>query len=285
MLPGVEAGDMKATHRTRVASRRLRELLPLLELQPKAARKLGKRLRKATRQLGAVREADVLQLLTENLTNSGRFGERAMRRVRTDVLATREKARKAFSARETLSDLLRLAKNLEKVARKLDDPGPTPNGRAWQWALDARIAHRAATLKKAVDAAGAIYLSERLHDVRIALKKLRYAVELSADAAAARPGSDLKTLKRAQTLLGRLHDHQVLIDGVRRMQASLHSSDLVVSRDLDALLVALDGMCRRLHARFVRERAAVLEICERHGLRPTAAPRAISSRRAAGQAG
>src|SRR5262245_52825810 len=91
MLPGVEAGDIQAIHRTRVASRRLRELLPLLELEPKTARKLGRRLRRITRQLGSVRELDVLLLLTEELSASGRYSDRAIRRVAANVRETREK--------------------------------------------------------------------------------------------------------------------------------------------------------------------------------------------------
>src|SRR5262245_18680174 len=62
-LHGVSTGDVKAVHRTRVATRRIRELLPLLGLKSLAASKLERRLRKLTRRLGAVRELDVLLLL------------------------------------------------------------------------------------------------------------------------------------------------------------------------------------------------------------------------------
>ena len=41
----VDDGDARSLHRARIASRRLRELLPLLELQPDRAKKLGRRLR------------------------------------------------------------------------------------------------------------------------------------------------------------------------------------------------------------------------------------------------
>ena len=46
-----------------------------------------------------------------------------------------------------------------------------------------RVARRAASLKAAIDEAGAVYLPERLHAVRIAVKKLRYAVELEHEIA------------------------------------------------------------------------------------------------------
>src|SRR6478609_8405375 len=60
MLQGLEKGDSSALHRTRVATRRLRELLPVLQLDPEAAHKLIRRLRKVTQRLGSVRELDVL---------------------------------------------------------------------------------------------------------------------------------------------------------------------------------------------------------------------------------
>ena len=62
MLHGVERGDVRAIHRTRVATRRLREVLPILQLDATLARKLGRRLKRVTERLGAVRELDVLML-------------------------------------------------------------------------------------------------------------------------------------------------------------------------------------------------------------------------------
>src|SRR3954451_15107242 len=72
LLQGVEDGDVKALHRTRVASRRLREVLPVLQLEPKLADKLGRRLRKVTERLGSVREFDVLLGLVDDLKEVGR---------------------------------------------------------------------------------------------------------------------------------------------------------------------------------------------------------------------
>src|SRR5262245_3239430 len=111
MLPGLASGDVKAIHRTRVASRRLRELLPLLELDSKATRRLGRRLRRTTRQLGEVRELDVLLMLTEDVAASGRYSERTVRRVAAEVRASRDKVRKAFSGKKLMADLQRLAKH------------------------------------------------------------------------------------------------------------------------------------------------------------------------------
>ena len=53
--------------------------------------------------------------------------------------------------------------------------------RAWLSTLEARLARRAGRVRAAIEATGAVYVPERLHGVRIAAKKLRYAAELAAD--------------------------------------------------------------------------------------------------------
>src|SRR5215471_507452 len=66
-LPDLERGDVAALHSTRVASRRLRELMPMLQIDADKERKLSRRLQKITRRLGVVRELDVLLLLIDEL--------------------------------------------------------------------------------------------------------------------------------------------------------------------------------------------------------------------------
>jgi CHAD domain-containing protein len=262
MLHGVAERDVKAVHRARAASRRLRELLPVLQLDGDQAFKLTRQLRKVTRRLGSVREADVMLLLIDELHDSGRFHEPALARVRTSERKARDQVRAALPGKSAAADLRRLARKLERVADELHGHEDARTRSAWRWALDARVSRRAAALREAIDVAGAVYLQERLHRVRIAVKKLRYGLELQAEAAGVKTTPDLRALKGMQNLLGRLHDLQVLIDRVRQVQASL-TPDLSARRDLDTLIIALDQSCRRLHARYVGDRQRVLEICER----------------------
>ena len=53
----VEAGDGEALHRLRVATRRLREALPLVKGRGRERRRLRRELRRVTRVLGPVRIA------------------------------------------------------------------------------------------------------------------------------------------------------------------------------------------------------------------------------------
>ena len=278
MLHGLDKGDVRALHRTRVASRRLREVLPILQLDAEVARKLGRRLRNVTKRLGAVRNFDVLLLLIDELHESGRHDERSLNRLAAVVSEERSEGRERRLARLPTAELHRVADKLDKVARQLKatEHSASARGRtsarSWRWAVEALVVRRAAGLATAVHEAGAVYLPGRLHVVRIALKKLRYAVELlvEIDPAPAARISDLRTLKHGQDVLGRLHDVQLLMDRVRQLQASLTPPDIAVWGELDALVASLENACRRLHARYMRERSALLAICDRVGARRSA---------------
>src|SRR4051794_24997946 len=99
LLHAVEDGDVRALHRTRVATRRLRELLPVLQLDADVSDKLGRRLRRATERLGPVRELDVLMLLIGELHESGRYRPEALDRVAAGVERERQAARARLVAR------------------------------------------------------------------------------------------------------------------------------------------------------------------------------------------
>jgi CHAD domain-containing protein len=265
-------GDVRAVHRTRVSSRRLRELLPVLQLKSDVVRKLNRRLRKVTKRLGVVRELDVLLMLIDELHVSRREHSQALGRMTVAVSQERDAARERLSHRMPIDKLRRIARNLARIVDGLREKEPTTGrasaAEAWRWAVDARTAVRASRLGLAITQAGSVYLPERLHAVRIALKKLRYSVELATAAAGRKPGAELRTLKRAQDALGRLHDLQMLIEHVRQVQASLAPPSVAVFRALDGLMIALENECRQLHARYMRQRARLQSIASALGSHP-----------------
>jgi triphosphatase len=275
-LDGLEKGRIASVHHARVASRRLREVLPVLQLDAAVASHLGRRLRKVTRRLGTVRELDALLVLVDAYQESAGDDARALTRVVSAIGQERSAARDRLLARLPVTQLRRLASKLEKAAGALIDR-ETARGtaRGWRWAIDARVAHRAALLKRSIETAGSVFLPGRVHEVRIAIKKLRYSVELEGELSPDKSWShDLATLKRTQDLLGRLHDRQVLIERVRQVQASLTPPDLVVWRGLGSLVTTIENTCRRLHARYVRDAVALVALCDRVPGRTSGAPRA-----------
>ena len=265
-LPGLEQGDVRALHRVRVASRRLRELVPVLQLDHASTRKLSRRLRKLTSHLGTVRELDVMMLGIDEMHEARRVQTGALAHVGVAVSKDRDRARRRLFTRTPLQDIWRLTRKLERVVAEmklLEASESRVAVRNWKWIVDARLERRAARLASAVQDAGTIYIPERLHVQRIALKKLRYASELASDVSGVRADADLHAFKRAQDLLGRTHDLQVLIERVRQVQASLAPPNIAVWRELDALMVSLDDDCRRLHARYMRMRNDLVAMAAR----------------------
>jgi len=271
MLHALGEGDLTAMHRTRVASRRLREILPVLELDSRVADRLVRRLRTVTVELGGVRELGVLSNLVAELQDSGQFDQQVLRRIRAALSDAHARACERLLTRLPVDDVERLGRKLAKVGRDLRTRKPS---RAWQWAVDARVNRRAATLLAALDAAGSIYLQERLHDVRIALKKFRYALEVSCEAAGISRAPEIKTLKKYQDTLGRLHDLQLLIDRIREIQPTITPPEVAMWRKIDAVVAALEDECRRLHAKFLRQHADMRTIATRVSRATDASPRA-----------
>jgi CHAD domain-containing protein len=138
--------------------------------------------------------------------------------------------------------------------------------RATSWATDARRTRRASRLASAIIAAGAVYLPERLHEVRLAIKKLRYVLELTSELSGEARTPALRVLRREQDLLGRMHDLEMLIGRVRDLQASLTPPSLPVWRDLEAVVRTLEDMCRRLHARYVHRRDGLEAIAAKYAV-------------------
>jgi CHAD domain-containing protein len=264
----IDQDDVEAVHRTRVASRRLRELLPVMGLGATTP-KLSRRLTKVTKRLGKVRELDVLIGMIHELGQDPRYSLTALNLVAASVRRDRVAARDRLAVKLSVEKIHRLARRLKHAAKQseLDERGPQPSARrprqTWVWVLEARAARRAAGVRSAIEAAGTVYASERLHDVRLAVKKLRYTMELGAEAQSRRGRPDLSILTAIQDLLGRLHDLEVLIGRARQEQAALSPATLIAWRELDLLIEALEDDCRALHASYMDDRAKLIAIADR----------------------
>jgi CHAD domain-containing protein len=134
--------------------------------------------------------------------------------------------------------------------------------------LATRLMRRAKSVAAALEDAGPLYVPERLHDVRISSKKLRYALEIARDAGIAAATPLVRVLKRHQERLGDLHDLQMLLKHVRETEGAPGVGSRV--NDLTAYADSLDRECRRLHAAFVEHRAELSSVVKdvRHHVVP-----------------
>jgi CHAD domain-containing protein len=262
MLPGARSGDVRALHQARVATRRLREALPLVGAG-KAGRRLERVARALTGVLGTVRELDVALLMLDELARTKGAPSAAVACLRRAIGDERGALQRVTTKRIDQCDMDRLQrKALQALERRSDRRAHPVDRQAQVAAARRRAARRAARLEAMVDAAGAMYLPDRLHQVRIAVKKLRYALEIARDLSGSRAEARIRSLKRVQDLLGRMHDLEVLIARTRGLQAAA-VRDLQLSSDLDQLVRRLENEARQLHGHYIGQRRALLELCNR----------------------
>jgi hypothetical protein len=156
----------------------------------------------------------------------------------------------------------RAAAKLTDELETLHTRATLARGSAIQWAVRARARRRAADLKIAIQAAGSVYLASRLVDVRTALRNFDLALNwrpkcrLASRRRTWDPGSPAHTARRARRPANA--DRRI-----RQVQSTLATPDLRAWRDLDTLVASLENRCRGLHARYVRERTALVALCDR----------------------
>jgi CHAD domain-containing protein len=260
-LPGAGKGDVHAVHQARVATRRLREALPLIA-HGRAGKSLTKSVRRLTRALGPVRELDVALMNLDQLRASGDVPHDAVARLRQLIADERQRFGSEMVRSIARCNLPKLQKKaVDAVRRDVPTRGAVRDPRRLAATMD-RAARRATALRAAMENAAGIYLPDRLHAVRIAVKKLRYTLEIARDLSGSRATARIRTLKRVQDLLGRMHDLEMLIARTRAIQSTAGAPNLRLSADLDRLVRRLETDCRRLHVRYMNDRKALLGICD-----------------------
>ena len=274
-LPRAVGGLDEGVHQARVASRRLREAVPVLAegLHGSKAGKALKKLRRLTQALGGVRELDVTLHLVDQLRHRKDVPGEALAEVRAHVIAERERRRTVMHERLAGVNVPKLERRLESVRQALIAPGPDHH---WRTALAVKLATRARRLDKAMTHAGQVYAPEALHQVRIAAKKLRYALEIANESKAAPCISTLRLIKRVQDALGRLHDLQVLQHHIAEVAATPRTRR-TTDPGLTVLARLIEDECRMLHGRYISQGPALREAA--HAIRHDVSVRVSKPRR------
>lgn len=271
-LSGVYDGDSEGIHQARVATRRLREVLPLAV--PHLDKGAIDTVRAAGRHLGQARDVEVMRSLLDEV------GERDITGVVVAALARRtlrqrqEVARRAMVKGLEKLELPALRERLGLSAERgwLARPLSLVRTPAWRETLRERIDDRATAVTEAVQHATGIYFPNRAHNARVAIKKLRYALEVAADTGTWQPTRMLKDLRRLQSTLGTMHDAQVLKDALEEL-----AGPDAAPAGLAALKQSLDDEIQKYHAEYVRRRERLFLLCD--ACRRLARPRTRPSSR------
>jgi triphosphatase len=261
-LPSARNGDVVAIHQARVATRRVRAALSIVTRGSKG-RKLTKVVSRLTRTLGRVRELDVAILSLDELASDVSVPREGLHLLRAILKEERERlcAEMALGIEHVNLEKLQ-RKALAAVQRLIDEHESDVSDLKRLKAVTKRSVRRGLALRAAIDNAGGIYLPDRLHQVRIAVKKLRYVLEIARDLSRSRASARIRTLRSVQDLLGRMHDLEMLIMRIRALQGSDRAPTLKVSAELDRLVRRLETECRQLHVRYMGFKKKLLELCD-----------------------
>lgn len=258
-LPDVLDGQASGVHDARVATRRIRELLPLLGgRRRKHLEDLYDRFRRLGRSLGRVRDVDVRIGLLESLET------------RIPLAAPSLVLLKQQREQERLLLLRKLIKRIERLdaarlIEMLDDrhsmgfrgrlAWSTHSPHTWRRMLGHILAERARAAADAIDHATGVYFPRRSHAARIAIKKLRYSMEIACETRVADCDDALREVKKTQEVLGDLHDRQDLLDGL------LSQSELPDAGHVPLVRQVIDVECQQLHRKYLDKRKELLDIC------------------------
>lgn len=279
-LRTLKKGDPRALDPLRSAIRRLRDLLPVLQLQRSIVARADRGLRKIAVRLKPIARIDALLAVTREITVRARELRPGEVRVVQDL-------RRRRADLEASAAIDRVAKDLQRILTRLKaaagEPGPIRESqsaaRTRRWAVKARAARRAVELKRALADAGGVYVPGRLAALQRAVRRMSRAGALLSDVGVRVNPADLKTLTLAADALQRLRRSESLIGCVRRLQGGVTLADLQAWKELDELIAPLEYRCRQLHGQYVREREALDLAADRLGARAaagTAAGRKVS---------
>ena len=198
------------------------------------------------------------QVTNQQVVDLGKLPRPALEEVRRHVVEERDKRRSVMLERLEGVDVDKLRRRLSSVVEALE----ASSDEGWRQVLSARLVNRARRLKTAVEQSGHIYAPERLHEVRIAAKKLRYGVELAADGGVRSAAPLVARIKRVQDLLGRLHDMQILQTHIGAVQSGAGADREGMHDALAATATHVESECRHLHARYLMNVNSIQEVCE-----------------------
>lgn len=211
-----EAQDIEFIHRMRVASRRIRSCLPIFEkcFPPKKYRQWRKEIRNITRSLREARDADVQISFLK--TYIDKLKEESLR-LGADRYFLRLRQHREQMQQRVIKSIDRLlesgvVEDMEKLCRKNRmDRAEVNSPETYQKAL----VHITSRLDEIFAHESSVYIPENIkehHAMRIAVKRLRYTMEVFSPLYEGELDNQIAVCKKLQDILGDMHDCDVWMD-------------------------------------------------------------------------
>ena len=265
----LEPSDDEPVHQTRVVCRRLRSAFGLFSgcFAENDLRRWDRRVRRLARTLGRARDLDVQRAFVEKFipTLPDPMTRPGLERLRLRLAQRRAKAQHAlgrklrrFDARHGVADL-ELSLREAAVRARLSAGAATPT---WLLAVGGQrvveLIEHLLVYEPFVDDPKRI---DELHDMRIAAKHLRYALETISPLHEGQLHAPIDAARTVQKMLGEIHDCDVwiaflptFIDRERKRTRRFlgHAKGFRrIARGLEALLADRREVRERRHAEFV----------------------------------
>jgi len=218
----LDFSDIEGVHAMRVASRRLRsalrDFLPLVKKRP--LRRVRKKLKEIADTLGAVRDQDVAILALEHLQSAAEIDQinlqitEGIEKMLEERRALREKARTNLTETLAAGNLADLQEDFTMALDKAVSEKKRTRAVSFNEAGRDAVA---GSLKELWDLGESLYEPfkiERLHEMRIAAKRLRYAVELFTACWGEPIAPFADEIAQMQSVLGEVHDCDVWIENL-----------------------------------------------------------------------
>lgn len=258
----LESGDPDAIHDMRVATRRIRSTLQAFEgaevFDDRTLRSLRKRLGAVADMLGEIRDPDIFLERVRKWVGADAQRERDVEELR-DLLAARRLA--GYERLMARLNKRKHAKLLAKVERFVAEPAQLADGQGCAltrhyigsalWPRYERVLRYETDI---VDAE-----PPTLHQLRIACKRFRYALEIFATMLGGGVTPVRKALTAAQSHLGDIQDLSVALQLVTEMSVAHPSNEGLASLRQDMqteradLIARVDEVWDRLRSQHVRD--------------------------------
>jgi CHAD domain-containing protein len=263
-LPVVLHGHPAGIHDARIATRRIRELVPLVadERASETPDDLSRRFKRLGRSLGHVRDADVRVALLASLEQRIPHAAATLVLVRQRREGERlELMRRVIKRLERL-DAIRLVAVLVRRTPARASVFQTPaRARKWRRELRSIVVARAQAAAEAIEHATGVYFPNRTHSARIAIKRLRYASEIVHETVTTDFSAVIRELKKAQDILGDLHDRQDLIDHLATVTSESAHERADDGAQVTLIRQVIEAEAGNLHRRYLDRRSRLEAAC------------------------